>query len=106
MAGITFRDRFFVVPNGNTESIYAHELVHTIQWRVLGVDAFLLTYGLGLIEHNYEGSPLEQIAFAVQQLFDQGAAIPDAGAKIAEHARSTGDRAGEIFRTHGIPFGA
>ena len=33
-----------------TESLCCHELVHVVQWDRLGVDRFLLAYGIGLVQ--------------------------------------------------------
>lgn len=71
VAGITFGDTFFVTDAGSTESVFAHELVHVLQWRRLGFERFLLAYALGLARHGYEQSPLERIAYAIQQRFDE-----------------------------------
>ena len=50
MAGITYRDTFFISRSDETESLYFHELVHVVQWERLGVDDFLLAYGVGFIQ--------------------------------------------------------
>jgi hypothetical protein len=44
--GITFKSTFFVVG----DRLQFHELVHVVQWARLGVDRFLLAYGLGLLQ--------------------------------------------------------
>jgi len=48
--GITFKNTFFVVKGREFESLHFHELVHVVQWCRLGVDNFLLSYGLGLLQ--------------------------------------------------------
>jgi hypothetical protein len=70
--GITFKNTFFVVRGRESESLHFHELVHVVQWSRLGVDNFLLSYGLGLLQFGYEKSPLEQMAYSLQQLFERG----------------------------------
>jgi hypothetical protein len=50
----------------------AHELVHVVQWSRLGVDNFLLSCGLGLLQFGYE-----------QQLFDRGS-VPNDLVRIIE----------------------
>ena len=42
MAGITYKDTFFVNHVDQSESLHFHELVHVVQWERLGVDNFLL----------------------------------------------------------------
>ncbi len=71
-AGITFKDTFFLEHGQASESLHFHELVHVVQWARLGVDNFLLAYGIGLIQFGYEQSPLEQMAYSLQQRFDSG----------------------------------
>jgi hypothetical protein len=75
--GITFNDTFFIVKGREFESLHFHELVHVVQWSRLGVDNFLLAYGLGLLQFGYEESPLEQMAYSLQQLFERGAVAND-----------------------------
>jgi len=72
LAGITYNDTFFVHERCKTESLFFHELVHVVQWERLGVDNFLLLYGVGLMQFGYEDSPLEQMAYSLQKRFDQG----------------------------------
>ena len=70
--GITYNNTFFVQAGRASESTHFHELVHVIQWARLGVDNFLLAYGFGLIRFGYEESPLEHMAYSLQQDFDNG----------------------------------
>jgi hypothetical protein len=69
-AGITYKDTFFLQQGQNSESLHFHELVHVVQWERLGVDNFLLAYGVGLVQFGYKNSPLEQMAYSLQQAFD------------------------------------
>ena len=70
--GITFKDTFFLKQDQSSESLHFHELVHVVQWARLGVEHFLLAYGLGLIQRGYEQSPLEQMAYTLQRSFENG----------------------------------
>lgn len=72
ITGITYQDTFFVNHRGQTESLYFHEMVHVVQWDRLGVDHFLLAYAVGLMQFGYQNSPLEAMAFALQDGFDRG----------------------------------
>jgi hypothetical protein len=65
--GITFKNTFFVVDGRQTLRLQFHELVHTVQWARLGVDRFLLAYGFGLLKYGYEQSPLEKMAYGLEQ---------------------------------------
>jgi hypothetical protein len=69
--GITFLDTLFVNASRRTAGLYFHELVHVVQWERLGVDRFLLAYGVGLLHHGYRSSPLEEMAYALQARFDR-----------------------------------
>ena len=73
--GITYRDMFFVERAlAHDEALHFHELVHVVQWRVLGARDFLLAYAAGLATPDgYAGNPLEVIAYGLQEQFEQGA---------------------------------
>lgn len=73
MAGITYKDTFFISHLHQTESLHFHELVHVIQWERMGFNKFLLAYAAGLLQFGYLDSPLEKMAYALQTFFDQGA---------------------------------
>jgi len=73
--GITYKNTFFINHLHQTESLCFHELVHVIQWERLGVNNFLLAYGVGLMQFgyfDYQNSPLEQMAYSLQGDFDRG----------------------------------
>jgi hypothetical protein len=72
MAGITYRDTFFISRSDETEGLHFHELVHVVQWERLGVDDFLLAYGVGIIQSGYRNSPLEAMAYSLEEDFDAG----------------------------------
>ncbi len=71
--GITYLDTFFVTPDfARDESLHFHELVHVIQWRLLGPEQFIARYADGLERFGYRESPLEQMAYDAQARFDRG----------------------------------
>ena len=70
--GITFKEPFFLQQGHASEELHFHEMVHVVQWSRLGVDNFLLAYGLGLLSFGYAQSPLEQMAFTLQRSFELG----------------------------------
>lgn len=72
LAGITYKDTFFVSHFHQTESLHFHELVHVVQWERLGDDNFLIAYGVGLMQFGYQDSPLEKMAYSLQARFDSG----------------------------------
>jgi hypothetical protein len=71
--GITYLDSYFVrhelLPN---EDLHFHELIHVIQWRLLGPERFLAWYADGLERFGYERSPLEAMAYGAQDRFVGG----------------------------------
>ena len=77
MAGITFDDVIFIHKRHKTESIHFHELVHTLQWKVLGFQEFLLVYALSIVMYGYQKCPLETMAYSYQEKFDQRVSLPN-----------------------------
>jgi hypothetical protein len=98
LSGVTYDDLVFVHQSLRTERIHFHELVHVVQWRTLGVDRFLLTYGAGMMQHGYAHSPLEAIAYDLQSQFDRGVSMPDLESTVMRHARETAASCEEMFR--------
>ena len=71
-AGITFKDTYFVkAAEAKRESLHFHELVHVVQWAHLGVEKFLAAYAAGLANQGYRHSPLEVMAYNLQDYFDR-----------------------------------
>src|SRR5438552_3775759 len=74
MAGITYLDTYFVqADHVRVESLHFHELVHVIQWWLLGPEKFLAFYADGLERFGYRNSPLEVIAYNLQDRFEHEA---------------------------------
>ena len=71
VAGITYKNIYFLSHFDQSESLHFHELVHVIQWERLGVDNFLLAYGAGLMQFGYEECPLEKMAYSLQTEFER-----------------------------------
>ncbi|MBN2069236.1 MAG: hypothetical protein JW739_06335 [Opitutales bacterium] len=70
-SGITFKNFYFVRESeASIESLHFHELIHVIQWNRLGVNGFLLTYAQGLAHFGYRNSPLEKMAYQLQESFE------------------------------------
>ena len=71
MCAITYLDTYFIEDSAAAdESLHFHELIHVIQWQVLGPKNFLLLYADGLTKRGYLECPLEAIAYAHQRRFD------------------------------------
>lgn len=72
-AGITFLDTFFIRNDEKHNiDIHFHELIHVIQWQYLGMEKFLLCYGYGLLSEGYRNSPLEKMAYDLEDRFSAG----------------------------------
>src|ERR1035441_8169088 len=73
ISGVTYMDTYFLQRAAATdESLHFHELVHVIQWQVLGPKDFLSMYAAGLAEHGYRNCALESMAYDHQRRFDAG----------------------------------
>ena len=64
--------------------VHFHELIHVIQWRLLGSEGFLRAYANGLEEFGYENSPLEKMAYDAEASFKRSFAIFDAEKFVSE----------------------
>jgi hypothetical protein len=83
--GITYMDTVFLKPpQSNNENLYFHELVHVIQWRLLGPDRFLFLYANGLECFGYRQSPLEAMAYDAETAFASSTAIFNVEKLVAE----------------------
>ena len=83
--GITYIDTIFLKPTqSNNENVYFHELVHVIQWRLLGPHRFLLSYANGLECFGYRQSPLEAVAYDAETAFASSTAIFNVEKMVAE----------------------
>ena len=106
LGGITFGQMFFALESQFNESLCFHEMIHVVQWKALGIDDFLLTYGVGILQRGYDQSPLEAIAFAAQTLFETDTAIPALMAAVTTHARTERATMSALFAQHGISISA
>jgi len=68
--GVTYLNTFFIKRDDlRNEAIYFHELIHVIQWRILGPEQFLTLYADGLERFGYRDSPLEKMAYDAEAAF-------------------------------------
>jgi hypothetical protein len=83
--GITYLDTVFVKRrSAAAEQLHFHELIHVLQWQLLGPEAFLATYAAGLEAFGYRDSPLEIMAYDAELAFCQSEQIFDAEKLVAE----------------------
>ena len=74
-SGITYFDTFFIRDHlAADERLHFHELVHVVQWGLLGPERFLAVYADGLERFGYQDSPLEAMAYRLDGLFQVGGA--------------------------------
>lgn len=71
MAAITFDD-IVVFHEPLTPQLIFHELVHVVQYRLLGVDEFARLYVRGYLQSGYQGTPLEICAYQLDGRFIMG----------------------------------
>jgi len=70
-AGTTYLDTYFVqTKEAGREWLHFHELIHVVQWRLLGPERFVATYAAGLERFGYRNNPLETIAYDTQAKFE------------------------------------
>jgi hypothetical protein len=68
--GITYLNTFFIKRDDlRNEAIHFHELIHVVQWRILGPEQFLRSYAEGLERFGYRNSPLEVMAYEAEAAF-------------------------------------
>lgn len=83
--GITYLDTFFLKKkNVADEGLYFHELIHVVQWRVLGPERFLAAYADGLEQFGYRDSPLETMAYDAQTAFSQSKQVFNAESFVVD----------------------
>jgi hypothetical protein len=90
MAGITFVDTILLVDRFLGESATAlifHELVHAVQYEVLGLEKFVELYILGWVNQgfNYAAIPLEMDAYELQNRYE---ADPTQGFRVKDEVSS------------------
>lgn len=72
MDGITYQDVYFLrYDRSRDEALHFHELVHVVQWRLLGPERFVLAYAMGhALYGGYSNNPLENMAYEFQAQFE------------------------------------
>ena len=71
MAAITFDD-----------VVVFHELVHMVQYRLLGIEEFARLYVRGYLQGGYDGTPLEVCAYQLDGRFIMGSVGFDVEAEV------------------------
>jgi hypothetical protein len=81
MPAITFDD-VVVFHDPLTPQLIFHELVHVVQYRLLGIDEFARLYVRGYLQGGYEGTPLEICAYQLDGRFIMGSIGFDVEAEV------------------------
>lgn len=81
MAAITFDD-VVVFHEPLTPQLIFHELVHVVQYRLLGVEEFARLYVRGYLHGGYDGTPLETCAYQLDGRFIMGSVGFDVEAEV------------------------
>ena len=86
--GIAYLDTFFLKQfQSRNEAIHFHELIHVVQWRILGPENFLRSYADNLERFGYRQSPLEEMAYDAELAFTASKDAFDAEGMVAEKLR-------------------
>ncbi|MGO9305267.1 MAG: hypothetical protein ACLPPV_21950 [Candidatus Korobacteraceae bacterium] len=81
MAAITFDD-VVVFHDPLTPQLIFHEMVHVVQYRLLGIDEFARLYVRGYLQGGYGGTPLEVCAYQLDGRFIMGSVGFDVEAEV------------------------
>ena len=80
--GVTYLDTYFLKKAvADDESLHFHEMIHVVQWRLLGAEFFLAIYAGGLEKFGF---PLEKMAYDAQEFFARSGPVFDAEKLVAE----------------------
>jgi hypothetical protein len=83
--GITYLDRYFLTrARAGDESLHFHEMIHIVQWRLLGAEFFVAMYASGLEKFGYRESPLEKMAYEAERQFERSDQVFDAEQFVAQ----------------------
>jgi hypothetical protein len=67
---VTYLNTIFIKRDAaRNETAHFHELIHVVQWRILGPEQFLRLYADGLERFGYRNNPLEVMAYDAEAAF-------------------------------------
>lgn len=68
--GITYKNTYYVRTGQEKRlSLHFHELVHVVQWQILGVRGFIERYMREILTNGYNESPLELMAYSLDSYY-------------------------------------
>jgi len=110
--GITYLNTFFIMrAELKNEAVHFHELIHVVQWRILGPEQFLRSYADGLERLGYRDNPLEvmaydaEAAFTANDIFDAEKIVARKRASRVANVRSSPESR-HVQRTSRCPLSA
>jgi hypothetical protein len=73
--GITYMNTYYLdQKQANSLRLHFHELVHVVQWRILGAANFISRYMDEIQHYGYDSAPLEQMAYSLDNHYSSGGA--------------------------------
>ncbi|MEQ8820292.1 MAG: hypothetical protein RLY93_08605 [Sumerlaeia bacterium] len=76
-SAITFGETYFIRPHRERdEGLHFHELIHVVQYEIMGLTPFFHAYGVGVMQGGYFGCPLEAMAYQIEGRFSRGGEAP------------------------------
>ncbi len=70
VAGITYKNTYFIkLFYEDDRPLHFHELVHVLQWKILGAEGFIQRYIKEIQKYGYQSAPLEKMAYSLQNQF-------------------------------------
>ena len=96
--GITFNDMIYLQEGYFDEMTCFHEMIHVVQWKHLGIEKFLISYGVLQAVHGYKDNPFEQIAQYYQERLESNALPMNFLEKTRQHAIDTWNSVNPLYR--------
>jgi hypothetical protein len=70
VTAITYKNTYFLRKQFVQDlRLHFHELVHVVQWNLLGAENLIKRYILEIQQHGYDNAPLEKMAYALDSHF-------------------------------------
>jgi hypothetical protein len=92
-SGITYLDTYFIERTSvEKEALHFHELIHVIQWDLLGPEAFLWEYSREIESKAYRNCLLEKMAWEAEAKFKQSRPMFDAVKFVAKNLLQVSSR--------------
>jgi len=84
--GITYKNTYYITPSGiNNLRLHFHELVHVVQWQILGAENFITRYMTEIKEFGYNEAPLEIVAYGLDEEYANKERIINVSNFVTEH---------------------